>query len=68
MIHKSTHAPLDLSRWRKVPALLMGGGALLALLGLLVKPQQFGYAWLLAFMFYTSLCMGALFLDGAPLV
>lgn len=62
MIHKSIHDPLDLSRWRKVPAILMGAGAVLALIGLAANPKQFGYAWLLAFMFYTSLCMGALFL------
>src|SRR5215471_17919203 len=54
--------PLDLSRWRNVPAILMGGGGLLALIGLLIKPQQFAYSWLLAFMFCLSLGLGALFL------
>lgn len=54
--------PLDLSRWRKAPGLLMGIGAAVAILGLIVKPDHFRYAWLLAFMFYLSLCMGALFL------
>jgi hypothetical protein len=53
---------LDLSRWRNVPMLLMGGGGLLALIGLIFKPQSFAYSWLLAFMFCLSLCLGALFL------
>jgi hypothetical protein len=54
--------PLDLSRWRNVPTILMGGGGLLALIGLLIRPQQFAYSWLLAFMFCLSLGLGALFL------
>src|SRR3974390_790291 len=53
---------LDLSRWRNVPAILMGGGGLLAVLGLLFNPLHFAYSWLLAFMFCLSLCLGALFL------
>jgi len=40
----------------------MGGGGVLALAGLLINPRQFGFSWLLAFMFYLSLCLGALFL------
>jgi len=59
---KASHGPLDLSRWRNVPRNLMVGGAVLALLGLLIRPQQFLYAWLLAFMFYLSICLGSLFL------
>jgi len=62
MKYKSNNAPLDLSRWRNVPAILMGAGALVAIIGFFANRQHFGYAWLLAFMFYTSLCMGALFL------
>jgi hypothetical protein len=59
--------PLDLSRWRKVPAQLMVGGGAVALLGALVSWKhdgltQFGFSWLLAFMFCLSLCLGALFL------
>src|SRR5437763_15740669 len=53
---------LDISKWRKVPLLLMIGGGLVALLGLLVNREQFAYAWLQAFMFFLSLCLGALFL------
>ena len=40
----------------------MGVGGGLALIGLLVNPTQFGYSWLLAFMFCLSLCLGAMFL------
>lgn len=54
--------PLDLSRWRKVPNLLIGIGAAGALLGLLLDRVQFGYSWLVAFMFFLSLTLGALFL------
>jgi hypothetical protein len=58
------HAPLDLSKWRNVPAILMGVGFVLALIGFFVghDHREFGYAWLLAFMFFLSLCLGALFL------
>src|SRR5262244_3582154 len=60
----SRHAPLDLSKWRNVPAILMGVGFVLALIGFFAghDHREFGYAWLLAFMFFLSLCMGALFL------
>lgn len=54
--------PLDLSKWRKVPNMMIGVGALLALLGAAISIQQFAYAWLQAFMFCLSLCLGALFL------
>jgi hypothetical protein len=55
-------APLDLSRWRSWPGRLMVAGGALALIGLIVNPKQFGYAWLQAFMFFLSLGLGALFL------
>jgi hypothetical protein len=59
--------PLDLSRWRRVPGLLMGVGGVLVVLGLVVSGlhdglREFGYSWLLAFMFYLSIALGALFL------
>src|SRR6476619_4830841 len=59
---KSDSQPLDLSKWRNVPMVLMGAGGLLALIGAIAKPQEFAYAWLLAFMFFLSLCLGSLFL------
>ena len=54
--------PLDLSKWRKAPAILMVAGAVLSLLGAAVNPAEFGLAWLLAFMFFLSVALGALFL------
>src|ERR1041385_7416909 len=64
--------PLDLSKWRKVPAMLMGIGGLIAVIGLAVSfhakderlahGTQFAFSWLLAFMFCLSICLGALFL------
>lgn len=54
--------PLDVTRWRKVPNLLIGVGAAGALLGLALNRVQFGYSWLVAFMFFLSLGLGALFL------
>jgi hypothetical protein len=59
--------PLDLSKWQKVPTLLMVGGGVIALIGAAVSHKhdefrEFGYAWLTAFMFFLSLCLGGLFL------
>src|SRR2546423_6890808 len=59
---KTVSQPLDLSRWRNVPLILMIAGGLLALLGFFVDRQQFAYSWLLAFMFFLSLGLGSLFL------
>ena len=56
--------PLDLSRWRKVPTLLLVGGGVVAAIGAAVNLREFGYAWLTAFMFFLSLCLGGLFLFG----
>ena len=60
--------PLEISKWRVLPNLMLGGGAALCFLGLVVdftrhhSLRQFGYSWLLAFMFWLSLALGALFL------
>src|SRR5689334_8737749 len=58
--------PLDLSKWRKAPTMLIVGGILLILIGLAVagadRTKQFAFSWLLAFMFFLSLCLGSLFL------
>ena len=66
MAHQPTtrNAPLDLSKWRNVPGRLMGVGLVLSLIGFFVghDHREFGYAWLLGFMFFLSLCLGALFL------
>lgn len=57
-------APLDLSRWRAVPFWLMAVGGVGALIGWAVPSlrMQFAYSWLLAFMFFLSLCLGGFFL------
>src|SRR5690348_135948 len=59
--------PLDLSKWRNVPTLMIGVGGVLALIGLGVSfhldgGKQFAFSWLLAFMFSLSIGLGALFL------
>src|SRR5277367_5116008 len=54
--------PLDLSGWRKLPAVLMVGGGILSAIGAIRYPAAFGFSWLMAFMFYLSLALGALFL------
>ena len=54
--------PLDLSGWRKLPVVLMVIGGLLSLIGVVKSPADFGLSWLLAFMFYYSIALGALFL------
>ena len=57
-----TNQRLDLARWRNVPYLLLVVGGALALLGYFINPKQFAFSWLLSFMFYLSLGLGALFL------
>jgi hypothetical protein len=64
----TTHLPppLDLSGWKIAPAVLMVGGGILSAIGLLVSfhrdgGTQFGFSWLLAFMFYLTIALGALF-------
>src|SRR5262245_52819691 len=54
--------PLDLSKWRNVPFTLMVVGAVLSGIGALVNVNEFLYSWLLSFMFFLSLGLGALFL------
>ncbi len=59
---KPSEVPLDLSRWRNAPFLLMAGGGLLALIGFAFKPTEFLFSWLWAFMFFLSIGLGCLFL------
>jgi hypothetical protein len=63
--HPYTEAPLDLSKWRQVPNLLIGVGAVLSLAGLLINTRHFAFAWLVSFMFFLSLALGGLFLTLA---
>ena len=54
--------PLDLSGWRKLPVALMVGGGVLSAIAAVLSPKAFGFSWLLAFMFFLTLALGALFL------
>ncbi len=54
--------PPDLSGWQKLPAVLMLVGAVLSVIGLAVDRAEFGFSWLLAFMFFLSVALGGLFL------
>jgi hypothetical protein len=52
--------PLDLSKWRMLPNLLIIIGGIGALIGFFVNRDQFAFSWLLAFMFFLSLGLGGL--------
>ena len=54
--------PLDLASWRKLPGQLMAVGGLIAIIGAVTNLREFGYSWLLSFMFFLSLGLGGLFL------
>src|SRR6266852_5245086 len=59
----TNYPPLDLSKWRKLPMILIVAGMVLAALaGLKGDATYFGHAYLLAYMFFLSLCLGSLFL------
>jgi len=60
--HQHTSFQQALARWSAVPKILTIGGAVVAGIGLFVDPQQFGYSYLLAFMFFLSIALGSLFL------
>ncbi len=62
MNRSSAHLPLNLAKYRNVPNILMAVGGALAALGFFVNREQFAFSWLLAFMFFLSLGLGALFL------
>jgi hypothetical protein len=59
---KAQTLALDLSKYRKVPAILMVGGGVLSLLGALLNLKEFAYTWLVSFMFFLSIGLGGLFL------
>jgi hypothetical protein len=48
--------------WQKLPLILVLLGGLGGVIGLFTAPKQFAYSYLLAFMFFLSICLGALFL------
>src|SRR6185503_1337011 len=51
-------------RWKPVPTILIVGGAVLGLIGACVPSlrQQFAHSYLLAFIYFLSICLGGLFL------
>jgi hypothetical protein len=55
-----TGPPLDLSTWKMLPNLLIAVGGIGAVAGYFSDPRQFGFSWLLAYMFFLALCLGGL--------
>jgi len=49
-------------KWRKLPIGLIAVGGIIGLIGLFLNAKQFAHSYLLAFMFFLSLCLGGLFL------
>lgn len=49
-------------KWRKLPLILLIAGGIIGVIGLFVNAKQFAHSYLLAFMFFLSLCLGGLFL------
>src|SRR5580658_3507135 len=61
----SQFAPLDLSKWRKLPSILIVVGVIGAIIGVAASDnhsKQFAFSWLLAFMFCLSFGLGGWFL------
>ena len=48
--------------WQKLPMILVAIGGLGGLIGVFTVPKQFAHSYLLAFMFFLSICLGGLFL------
>src|SRR3954471_15095270 len=56
-------APLAIEGiWRKLPIILVLVGVLFGAIGLFVNTKQFAYSYLLAFMFFLSICLGGMFM------
>lgn len=54
---------LTMPPWaRKLPLILLAVGAILCVIAGLVNVKQFAYSYLLAFMFFLSICLGSMFL------
>lgn len=60
-LHPSGKLVID-PKWRKLPTALVAVGAVLGLIGLFVNSRQFAFSYLLAYMFFLSICLGGLFL------
>jgi hypothetical protein len=50
------------AKWRQLPLLLIGLGGVFGLIGAFVSTRQFAHSYLLAFMFFLSICLGGMFL------
>jgi len=48
--------------WKKLPLFLAVLGAVCGVIGMLTMTKQFAHSYLLAFMFFLSICLGGLFL------
>src|SRR5215204_5558655 len=49
-------------RWRMLPMALLVFGGVIGLIGAFINTKQFAYSYLLAFMFFLAICLGAMFL------
>ena len=59
---KKAEPELKLPEWAgKIPLILLIAGAVLALIGVSLNFSHFAHAWLVSFMFYLSICLGAFF-------
>ena len=59
---KKAEPELKLPEWAgKVPLILLIAGAVLVLAGFFADRSHFAHAWLVSFMFYLSICLGAFF-------
>ncbi|MDB6031308.1 MAG: hypothetical protein JWM16_1646 [Verrucomicrobiales bacterium] len=55
-------APIAIgAKWGKLPLILLAVGGLLGAIGWASNPRQFGYSYLVAYMFFLSICLGGLF-------
>ncbi len=52
----------EIDRRRRIALALMAGGGVLAVAGSVMRPLEFGYAWLMAYLVCLGLPLGALFL------
>jgi len=48
--------------WQKLPMILVLAGGLGGAIGVFTVPRQFAHSYLLAFMFFLSICLGSMFL------
>ena len=62
-IATTSPAPASIdAKWRNLPKMLICFGFIVGAIGLFVDSKQFAFSYLLAFMFFLSICLGALFL------